>query len=127
MAELLIWIEDQAPERHPLKAHTYLKGEVIAVCPDGWEWSERERTHPKWRLVKAPGVAANLLADLTIPRFAQVTGEIVLKRDQGIDVDALALPLRTRLLASQEITLSAGERTAFLAAKKQRTALVVIG
>jgi hypothetical protein len=29
-------------------------GDVIAVCPDGWEWTKLERENPDWRIVRVP-------------------------------------------------------------------------
>lgn len=32
-------------------------GDVIVVCPDGWPWSETERTNPRWLILKCPTLA----------------------------------------------------------------------
>lgn len=43
--ELLICIADAGTRCKP--------GDVIAAMPDGWAWSEAERTTPTWRIVRA--------------------------------------------------------------------------
>jgi hypothetical protein len=51
--ELLIRIAD----KHPVVATIYemsgQRGDVVAVCPDGWAWSPAERENPDWIIVTA--------------------------------------------------------------------------
>jgi len=30
------------------------RGDVIAAMPDGWDWSDEEKTNPAWRILKMP-------------------------------------------------------------------------
>lgn len=46
--ELLVRIVDKGPHDNQSKA-----GDVIAICPDGWEWSQAERTNPDWIIIHA--------------------------------------------------------------------------
>lgn len=52
MAEFLIRCRDK--EGH--NAMCRGEHEVVVVCPDGWGWSDIERSHPEWRIVRVPGV-----------------------------------------------------------------------
>jgi hypothetical protein len=47
--ELLIRTVDKGPDAMHSK-----RGHVIWVCPDGWEWSEAERTNPEWMIISVP-------------------------------------------------------------------------
>lgn len=54
MAELLIRIVDRGGVDLP-KGYTDSKaGDVISICPDGWNWSAAERTATYWRIVRVP-------------------------------------------------------------------------
>lgn len=46
-------IVDNGPNPDHAKA-----GDVIAIMPDGWQWSKLERTRPDWRIISAPGIEA---------------------------------------------------------------------
>jgi hypothetical protein len=55
MAELLVWLVDKTnPDDFYLNARQYKRGDVIAVCPDGWPWGREELNNPHWRIVKVP-------------------------------------------------------------------------
>lgn len=47
--EFLIRVNDRSVRDHDSK-----RGDVIAVCPDGWAWSQAELTNPDWVIVSAP-------------------------------------------------------------------------
>lgn len=47
--EALIRVVDKGPGEDHSKA-----GDVIAVCPDGWQWSSAELTNPDWRIIRVP-------------------------------------------------------------------------
>lgn len=51
--ELLIRLVDKQPAGHELWEKASQRGDVISVCPDGWAWSEAERTNPEWLIVTA--------------------------------------------------------------------------
>lgn len=47
--EALIRVVDKGPNEDHSKA-----GDVISVCPDGWQWSPAELTNPDWRIIRVP-------------------------------------------------------------------------
>ena len=101
MAEILVWLEDKNPNA---KAGVrgiggYHKGDVIVVCPDGWPWSEIERTHPQWAIVKAPLLDAEVEA-LQAQGDGDTELKEVAKRKYRLDVDALGL------VGGQSVTLT---------------------
>lgn len=59
MAELLIRVKDKRnPPEYPnaavLDTKLLQRGDVVMVCPDGWQWGDAELSNPDWRIVKAP-------------------------------------------------------------------------
>jgi len=68
MAELLVRTHDKESDGDPFKdRHRSGAGCVIAIMPDGHKWSEAEQSAPYWRIVKVPGVGAELLSQFTSP------------------------------------------------------------
>ena len=67
MAEMLVRTIDKVnSESVYLDVQCTKRGDVIALCEDGHEWSKAEQTAPYWTIVKAPGVkVADLTAYLT--------------------------------------------------------------
>lgn len=51
--ELLIRLVDKQPSGHALWEQASQRGDVISACPDGWAWSETERTNTEWLIVIA--------------------------------------------------------------------------
>lgn len=45
--EMLVWLVDKGPSIDQYKA-----GDVIVVCPDGWPWSDLEKTNADWVIVR---------------------------------------------------------------------------
>ena len=72
MAELLIMNRHQQPDTHKDHQLAYRAGDVVAVCPDGWHWTEEERNHPRWTIVKIPGVDPKAFGHTTIPMNDQL-------------------------------------------------------
>lgn len=63
MAEMIVMAIDKVNTESPyLDAGCYKRGDVIIIQEDGWPWSEEERNHPRWRIVKIPGVPASRLS-----------------------------------------------------------------
>lgn len=57
MCELLVWVMDKEPAGDPVTdLHRPRRGDVIVACPDGHPWSQAERTHPRWVIIKVPGM-----------------------------------------------------------------------
>lgn len=113
MAELLIQWSDKLLSNDPLYSKNYKAGDVIAVCPDGWVWSDRERTNPKWRILKLPGVNPDELTRMTSPRVNPVDGDIQQRRDVYIDKARLQGRDRDSLQSRQEVELPARTRIEF--------------
>jgi hypothetical protein len=66
MAELLIRIIDRGGV-DVAKGYTDSKaGDVIAACPDGWAWSEAERTAPYWRIIQVKLLASETAVLLAV-------------------------------------------------------------
>jgi hypothetical protein len=128
MAELLIRVADKTSPDADKNELLTKAGDVICVCPDGWPWSAAERSNPEWRIVRLPGIAPSTFTDLLEPEMG-ANNAMTRKRARGLNVKAAAF--KALALSSSPVTLSAGARTAFLAARKTKPARgnnpVVIG
>lgn len=68
MAEMLVRTIDKVNKEDVyLDVKCTKRGHVIAICPDGWQWSETERTAPYWTIVKVPGVSVEDLSAYLAP------------------------------------------------------------
>lgn len=69
MAELLVRIVSKPdhPTDKRLSAGRTNRGDVIVVKPDGWPWSEREKSNPAWRIIPIPGVLTTVFASMLEP------------------------------------------------------------
>lgn len=56
MSEWLIRVVDKINDDPILDAGCLKRGDVVAVCPDGWQWSRAELDNPHWRVLKLPGI-----------------------------------------------------------------------
>ena len=121
MCEALVWIQDKVARNNPRAAQNYRAGEVICVQEDGWPWSERERTHPRWRIFTFPGVAVSALADLVAGDFDQ-EGGLIARRVRGFDLSTLPSDVITN-----RTPLTTTQRSALLASRVERAARVRIG
>ena len=90
MCELLVRVKDKSADPDPARdAMMSKRGHVIACQPDGWPWSQAERTNPDWIIVKMPGVDPNDYAAMTRP----VTKVAVLPSDGAAVVARRAFSL----------------------------------
>jgi hypothetical protein len=65
------------------------RGDVIVICPDGWQWSQAELSNPEWAIVKLPGVDPALLVAFTQPDNGDpAQGTIPQRRAFRFNVDA---------------------------------------
>lgn len=67
-------------------------GDVVVACPDGWPWTEVERTNPKWLIVKCPEMSkleAESLAAPELPTDLKTDPATLKRRQFKVDVDAL--------------------------------------
>lgn len=107
MCEILLHYTDKVTNADPKYAHNYLSGDVIAICPDGWGWSQAELTNPNWRLIKMPGQLPELWTVLTMPRFDPLTQALVRKRNQYVNLGAkVPGAVRNQIKNNQVLTLT---------------------
>lgn len=83
--ELLIRLVDKQPADHALWEKAGQRGDVVAAMPDGWAWSDTERTNPEWLIVTAEITDIEVVALLepyrpTEPQY---------KRRLGVNPDGL--------------------------------------
>lgn len=84
MAELLIRVVSKA---HGVVG-AELAGDVIVVCPDGWGWTDAERTNQEWRIVRLPGVDPAALSDYTAVQV-DLAGRVQFARQIGVDMGSV--------------------------------------
>ena len=91
MAEFLIRVQDKLNLDSPFSDVKCLKrGDVVCVCPDGWRWSDRERTLPFWRIVKVPDMMiSEAEAFLTPEPGDPVTNKMLQRRAFRFDLSLL--------------------------------------
>lgn len=57
MCEIVVVLKDSELSGDPrLDSQRYRRGDVICAVPDDHPFSEAERTHPDWLIVKVPGM-----------------------------------------------------------------------
>lgn len=61
MCEMLVMREDKVNDDPYLDAQCYKRGDVIVIMEDGHPWSKEELDHPRWLVVKVPGVPRDKL------------------------------------------------------------------
>jgi len=90
MAEMLLRVVDKINDTDDaLNAQCTKRGDVIVICPDGWPWSETERTSPDWKIVKVPGVAVDdLTGFLAEEPGDRLTNPRLRRRGKTFDVQA---------------------------------------
>ena len=90
MCEILIRWQDKVPQADPLYAFNFRKGDVLAVCSDGWQWSPAEQTNTQWRIIKLPNITESLIQYLLDVDFDVITGAFKNKRKNFMD--AIKIP-----------------------------------
>lgn len=83
--ELLIRIVDKHPAVSTLYERASQRGDVIVAVPDGWDWSNAERSNPEWIIVRAEITEIEVDALLEPGRL----GEPQYRRRLGIDPSGL--------------------------------------
>lgn len=98
MAELLIRVRDKEASPDPYQdAKRSKRGDVIAVCPDGWAWSHREQTNPEWRIVRILGLPMSVAESFVTPERGDPRVDRMLRRREAeFDFDHADLPQRVR-------------------------------
>jgi hypothetical protein len=94
MAELYLRVVDKVNATSAqLDAQCMKRGDVVVICPDGWNWGIEELKSPNHRIIKMPGVPVEKLDYLLAPELPAdpLNPPKTLKRRMNkIDVDATA-------------------------------------
>lgn len=80
--EFLIRVVDKG-----VSAFSSKRGDVIAACPDGWNWSPSELSNPDWRIV-----SVNVLQSQVEALLSQATVNQTRRREWMIDFSLLPEP-----------------------------------
>lgn len=63
MAEMLVFAVDKINADDPHKhAQLHKRGDVVVIVPDDHLWSDEERSHARWTIVKVPGATEHDLS-----------------------------------------------------------------
>lgn len=111
MAEILLKITEMEQSGDPLLDVKRLgRGHAICTMPDGHPWSEAERTHPEWRIVRIPGVAAEAFNALIAPDLgygsveARLRNRMLRARQWRVDIEALDTLLADAAIRSEVLS-----------------------
>lgn len=97
MAEALLRVVDKVNSDFYLNIKCLKRGDVVTICPDGWEWSHEELTNPDWRIIKLPNVSIEALSQLTVPEMPPDSinqYRTLHRRKYRINIDALPNPVK---------------------------------
>jgi len=83
MCELLVYAADDKSPR------SYARGDVVTICPDGWEWGRKEGP-PTFRVIRVPGASAQECEPLLGRDFPEgMEPTLCHRRAFRLDLDAL--------------------------------------
>lgn len=104
MSELLVRVVDKINEDPLLNSKCTKRGDVIVVCPDGWEWSVEERSNPNWRIIKMPDMNMDEASRLLAPELDTDPNQPsrVLQR-RAFKINFILFPLRIRLSTDSSV------------------------
>ena len=92
-------------------------GDVIAICPDGWPWSQEELTRDEWRIVRCP--LTQTMADAILSTFQnQATGKFVRRQNT---LNLTLLPNPSQYVGVRTVPIITITRQQALAAVVQKT------
>jgi len=111
MAEILLNWVDKVPSSDPIYNQNYKQGDVIAICPDGWVWSNAEQINPNWRIVKLPNVTVAAIQNLTYPVIDAVTGIPTKKRGSYINATLIPTSVANQINKNQVLTSNISQAT----------------
>ena len=69
MCELLVRVVDKINSNPYLNVQLTKRGDVIAICPDGWNWGTEELAHEDWRIICLPNVPESEMASFLQPEI----------------------------------------------------------
>ena len=128
MAELLVRVVDKTNPNDPVvDAHLLKRGDVVAVCPDGHPWSERERSAEYWQIVRVAGVSVATLLHLVAEDVSRDPGRSR-RRVVSLDLDRVRSEKRLALasgLNAPHLDMSLSEVRAIETERPRRAGGVV--
>ena len=95
MAELLIRTVDKTSSNLIDNATCTKRGDVIVVVPDGWNWSQIERTNPEWIIIRSKLSVEEAKAYTEPPKKTDAE-KIVARRAIKIDLDSVKIPAQVK-------------------------------
>jgi len=104
MAEFLVRVADKVnPDSPYLDAKCLKRGDVVVVCPDGWPWSQLERTLPFWRIVRVPGMSLSEAEAFLAPEPGDpLVNKMLQRRQFKLDVDGPGFNAQERAFFSDD-------------------------
>lgn len=110
--ELLVRLIDRSEHEADSK-----RGDVVTAQPDGWGWSQAERTNPDWMIIKVAGMLATDSDALTHVAAPRQNGRFR-RREWHINLDSALLSGRCAWPRSSEsITVARGALSASMRRK----------
>lgn len=92
MAELLVRILDKVNTDKILDSKCTKRGDVISVCPDGWEWGTEEINSAQWAIIKLPNVTTSEASVFLSPEIdidPQNPSLFLQRRSMKLNLDAM--------------------------------------
>lgn len=129
MCEILVRIKDRPGFDPTANALAARAGDVIAVCPDGWNWTQTELTSSEWLIVRIPGLAVDAVTPLVLSAFSVnpdgSRGPMMWKRARNFDTSDVNWRNLAKL--SSPVTISLAQWTNFLNKVLVKAGAVTIG
>lgn len=131
MSELLLRIRTKDQPDPYLACKLLERGDVVAICEDGWAWSAAEMSNPDWRILKLPNVPVATAEAFLGPEFdtdPSNPSRMLRRRAFMVDVDNATIPAGLKAWILDD-TRAAPTRTInytpaqFAALKKAKTPL----
>lgn len=94
MAELLVRVVDKVNPDFYANTKCLKRGDVIAVCEDGWGWGVEELANPDWRILKIPDMTVAEASVFLAPERNRDPGQpsrTLQRRAFAIDLDHPAI------------------------------------
>jgi hypothetical protein len=99
MSEWLIRVVDKVNDDPVLDAQCMKRGDVVVVCPDGWQWSQAELDNPEWRVLKCPGITETEAASFLVRELEtdpQSPSRFLRRRAFAVDLEGTNMPKALR-------------------------------